>query len=315
MKQRETTTIRPATRDEWLAVRGSGIGSSEVGTILGVNPWETPYQLWRRKKGLDAPKSETIVMKAGHFLEDAVSLFFQDATGRRVIDRSKGDWIIRDNEHPYMQVSPDRIYWTGEKGASRGILECKTTRMKIDEDDLPKHWFCQLQYQMGVSRITRGALAWLTGGSDFGWKDIKFDPIFFDWMKAQVTGFWTKCIEGGQEPPAINEDDVDIMFHRGTVGSRRTADEDVLAQLQALKDLKAQAAAIEAEKSKAEAAVKLFMGDAESLTTADGRVLATWKNAKDSVKFDAKAFAAEHPDAAAPYMKAVEGSRRFLVKA
>ena len=65
--------IRPKDRAEWLEYRKDGIGSSEVATILGLNPWETPYQLWRRKKGLDAPKDETFAMKAGHYLEDAVS--------------------------------------------------------------------------------------------------------------------------------------------------------------------------------------------------------------------------------------------------
>lgn len=43
------TIIRPKDRNEWLEHRKSGIGSSEVATILGLNPWETPYQLWRRR--------------------------------------------------------------------------------------------------------------------------------------------------------------------------------------------------------------------------------------------------------------------------
>lgn len=81
-----TTVIRPKNRAEWLEYRKSGIGSSEVATIVGLNPWETPYQLWRRKMGLDAPKEETFAMKAGHYLEDAVSQFWQDATGREVIN-------------------------------------------------------------------------------------------------------------------------------------------------------------------------------------------------------------------------------------
>ena len=59
------TVIRPKDRNEWLEYRKSGIGSSEVATILGLNPFETPYQLWRRKIGLDEPKTETFAMKAG----------------------------------------------------------------------------------------------------------------------------------------------------------------------------------------------------------------------------------------------------------
>ena len=38
------TIIRPKDRNEWLELRKAGIGSSEVATIVGLNPWETPYQ-------------------------------------------------------------------------------------------------------------------------------------------------------------------------------------------------------------------------------------------------------------------------------
>ena len=105
------TIIRPTSREEWLKQRERGIGSSEVGTILGLNPFETPYQLWRRKMGLDEPKEENFAMRAGHYLEDAVSLFYRDATGKEIIKASAGDWIICDNDRPYMRVSPDRTFW------------------------------------------------------------------------------------------------------------------------------------------------------------------------------------------------------------
>ena len=163
------TIIRPADRNEWLQHREQGIGSSEVATILGLNPWETPYQLWRRKKGLDKGKSETFAMKAGHYLEDAVSMFWHDETGRDIIKRSAGDWLMVNTEKPFMRVSPDRTYWLSgmpHNNANKGILECKTTQMRIDPDDLPKHWFCQVQYQLGVaeyvSRLAKsGQRVWL----------------------------------------------------------------------------------------------------------------------------------------------------------
>ena len=122
------TIIRPKDRAEWLEYRKSGIGSSEVASILGLNPWQSPYQLWRQKKGLDAPKEETFAMKAGHYLEDAVSMFWSDATGREVIKSSSGDWIIVNNERPYLRASPDRTFWlsgTRKNNQNKGILECK----------------------------------------------------------------------------------------------------------------------------------------------------------------------------------------------
>ena len=142
-----TTIIRPKDRNEWLDYRRAGIGSSEIATIVGLNPYETPYQLWRRKIGLDEPKSETFAMKAGHYLEDAVSQFWSDATGRQIIKASAGDWIVRNDEKPFVQVSPDRTYWLDDNrnNDNKGILECKTTQRVIDADDLPKTWFCQVQ--------------------------------------------------------------------------------------------------------------------------------------------------------------------------
>lgn len=73
-----------------------------------------------------------------------------------------------------MRVSPDRTYWLSDsrKASDKGILECKTTQMRIDEDDIPKHWFCQVQYQLGVAELTQGSLAWLCSGREFGYKDI-----------------------------------------------------------------------------------------------------------------------------------------------
>ena len=198
------TVIRPKDRAEWLEYRKDGIGSSEVATILGLNPWETPYQLWRRKKGLDAPKDETFAMKAGHYLEDAVSQFWADATGREVIKSSAGDWLFKNNEKGFLQASPDRTYWLdGHRNPNnKGILECKTTQMSIDPDDLPKHWFCQVQYLLGVSEFKQGSLAWLCSGREFGYKDIAFVPDFFGWMIEEVERFWVDNIIGNVEPDA-----------------------------------------------------------------------------------------------------------------
>jgi hypothetical protein len=43
-------------------------------------------------------------------------------------------------------------------------------------------------------------------------------------------------------------------------------------------------------------------------------LLATWRAAKDSKRFDAKGFQAAHPDLAAPFINNIPGSRRFILK-
>ena len=311
-----TTTIRPSSREEWLGFRKSGIGSSEVATIVGLNPWETPYQLWRRKIGIDALQEETFAMKAGHYLEDAVSQFWQDATGREVIKCSTGDWLIRNNERPYVQVSPDRTYWlTGMKRNDRnkGILECKTTQKAIDADNLPKHWFCQVQYQLGVAELSQGSIAWLTQGRDFGYKDLALVPDFYEWLLEEVERFWVDNIIGKQEPPAVSAQDVLLKYNKHTEGKIVEVDKEIWEAYHKLKGVKDELSALEKQKEELENRIKLGFGDAEAISYG-GNTLATWKVSKDRERFDTKAFKIEHPEIAKEYIRTVPGARCLLIK-
>ena len=318
------TIIRPQDRYEWLKLRGYGIGSSEVGTILGLNPFETPYHLWRRKKGMDAPKEENFAMRAGHYLEDAVSRFYSDATGRKIIKRSAGDWLIVDNDKQYLRVSPDRIFWIDPEGkhnaANKGICECKTTQLDVDEDDLPKHWFCQLQYQLGVSEMSYGALAWLTQGRKFGYKDIEFDKDFYEWMVAEVTDFWNTYIIGDKEPLAETVSDVLLKSPRHIAGKVVKGGSEVLAVYNKLKAVNEQYATLKEQKDELEGEMKMAIGDAEAIVTDDPfcedeeMTLATWKAPKPSIKFDDKKFKEDHEELYDAYCHEVQGARRFLLK-
>lgn len=310
------TVIRPSTRKEWLKVRESGIGSSEVATIVGLNPWETPYQLWRRKVGIDAPKEENFAMRAGHYLEDAVSRFWADETGREIIKRSAGDWLIRDNEHPFLQVSPDRTYWlAGEKRneSNKGILECKTTQMQVDGDDLPKHWFCQVQYQLGVAGLEHGSLAWLCSGREFGYRDIDFVPDFYQWLVEEASRFWHDNVLARVEPSAISVKDVLLKYNRHADGKIIEVGADILDACTELKEVKRQIKALEDTQASLEERIKMVFGDAEGISY-DGQTLATWKAPKPSKKFDANALQVADPDTYAKYVTTQQGARRFLLK-
>lgn len=307
--------IRPKDRTDWLKERAGGIGSSEVATILGLNPYETPCQLWRRAVGIDLPKEETFAMKAGHYLEDAVSRFWSDATGREIIKQSSIDWIAVCREKPWMRVSPDRTYWLGERRGrkDKGILECKTTQMQVDPDNVPKHWFCQLQYQLGVTELTHGSLAWLCSGRDFGYAEYSLVPEFFEWMADEVEKFYRVHIIGGEAPTAINSQDVLLMFPFHTAGKTVEMNEETYEAYTQLKEIKAEMSAVEERKKELEERIKMFIGDAEAASCL-GRTLATWKAPKPSLRFDEKSFKADHPDIYNKYLKEQQGARRFLLK-
>jgi len=215
-----------------------------------------------------------------------------------------------------MRVSPDRTYWLAgmpHNNANKGILECKTTQMSIDPDDIPKHWFCQVQYQLGVAELEQGSLAWLCSGREFGYKNLSFVPDFFGWLTEEVERFWIDNIQGKQEPTAANVKDILIKYNRHTDGKIVEVSDELFAAYKSLKGLKDEIAALEERKTELEDKLKLGFGDAEAISY-DGQTIATWKAPKPSSKFDAKAFTAAHPDLAKEFTVTTQGARRFLLK-
>lgn len=310
-----TRIIRPKDRKDWLQHRTKGIGSSEVATIVGLNPYETPYQLWRRKVGIDSPIEDNKYMRAGRALEYAVARIFEEETNKKIIVSSKGDWLIQSKTKPYLQVSPDWLYWTGEKrnNANKSILECKTTQKQIEKDKLPKHWFCQLQYQLGVSGLQQGAIAWLTQGRDFGYSELNFVPDFYKWLVEQVDRFWIDNILGKKEPDLVSVDDVVTMFPNHIEGKTINVEEEMFDKVIKLKEIKNSIAELETQKKSLEDDIKFAFADNETMSYQD-ITIATWKSSKSTETFDSKTFIKENPDLAKKYMKTSIGARRLLLK-
>lgn len=311
--------IRPATQAEWLEQRKSGIGSSEAGAVMGLNPWQSAYQLWRLKLGIDPPVQENFAMRAGHYLEAAVAHFYADATGATIIKSSAGDWIARDRKQPWLQVSPDRLAWpagVSHSPANRMIVECKTTQRTIDPDHVPMSWFVQLQYQLMVMRLDRGALAWLTAGRDFGYLNVERDDTLCEMIATALAAFWEENIIGRKEPACITGEDAELRWPSQTDGKTAEADEGLREVVTELRDIKARITELTARKTELEGRVKAAMADAETLTDGFGNTLATWRTSKKepAPKFDAKRFQAEHASECAPYMVTPAATRRLLIK-
>lgn len=303
------------SREAWLEARKDGIGASEVASVVGLNPWETPLQLWRKKVGIDQPEPENFFMKAGHYLEDAVARFYADESGREIISSSAEDFMFIDPNKPFLRVSPDRTFWLSgvRNDDNKGILECKTTQRTIDPDELPKHWFCQVQMNLGVAGYTQGSLAWLCSGREFGYKDIEFAPDFYAWLVEETERFWVDNVLGKKEPEPINVQDILLKYNRQTDGKQLEVSDELFETYKELKDLKKQIAAMEENKSAMEDKLKMAFLDAEAITYG-GETLATWKAAKPTMKFDDKAYLKEHADLCKDYMREVQGTRRFLLK-
>lgn len=185
--------------------------------------------------------------------------------------------------------------------------------MSIDPDDIPKHWFCQLQYQLGVAGLTEGSLAWLSSGREFGYKDIQLVPDFYAWLEEEVTKFWTDNVLGGVEPSAVSVKDVLLKYNTSVGGKTKEVTDELFNAYQDLKQVKAELAQMEERKEELETKLKAAFEDAEAITYG-GDIIATWKTSKPSEKLDSKALKAAHPELVKEFTVQTAGTRRFLLK-
>jgi putative phage-type endonuclease len=261
--------IRPASHEEWLKEREYGIGASEVGAILGLSPFETPFSLWLKKTKQVEPDPENQAMKMGHLLEPVVAQLWEEATGEKVIKASAADIIYVHPEYDFMRATPDRIVRGRKK-----LLEIKTTVTNIDPEDLPTHWLAQCIYQQYVTGIHDCDLAWLVSGRYFGYANIPYDPEFAEFIAERVKEFWNDCVIGGKEPDLISVND--FAMKGSDPGTTIDADEETMSHIISAVKLNADIAAAEAARDAHKDAVKLYMGESEALTV-NGKAIATWK--------------------------------------
>lgn len=262
--------IRPESHEEWLKERSEGIGASEVGAVIGVSPFDTPFSIFLKKTGQVPPEPENQAMKLGHLLEPVVAQLWEEATGEKVIKASAADIIYVHPDYDFMRATPDRIVRGRKK-----LLEIKTTVTAVDPDDIYPHWLAQVQYQMYVTGIHDADLAWLVQGRYFGYTHIPYDEEFAELIAERVKEFWTESVTGGKEPELISVEDFAIKG--SDPGKTADADDKAVMELIELFQLNEDLGERESRANELKDALKLFMGESESLVL-NGKVLATWKS-------------------------------------
>ena len=331
--------IKPVSHDEWLAEREHGIGASDAGAVLGVSQYSTPYRVWRRKVGIDEPVKENWAMQQGHIFERVIAEKFKEDMGYDVIGLNsienragKLDWLAVDREKPFLRVSPDWLFWSGEKHneQNKRILECKTSRVNYTPDCLTNEclsWWVQVQYQMYVLGHDYAYLGFLCVETGDHW--FEMIPYNKEYTEGTIIpaleAFWRDNILPAREvegkeckeqfaPALIDSDDTLCKYPKEQAGKSIEIDNDLADSISAYSNLSRQKKDTEKQIEEVAERIKMQMGDAESITGEDGKPCVTWKANKDSLKFDAKRFEKDHPDLFKEYCEVKPGVRVFKVK-
>ena len=189
------TTI---TREQWLEYRRSGIGGSDAATIVGLNPFSSPYYLFCDKMGALPEKEDTEAMRQGRDLEQYVAERWMERTGKRV---KRNNTMWRSTVWPWMLADIDREV-VGENAG----LECKTTSLYNKHDfaggEIPLTYYVQCQHYMAVMGFERMYLAVLVLNRGFYDFVIERDEKEIDTLAAAEGEFW-RMVED-ETPPDID---------------------------------------------------------------------------------------------------------------
>ena len=209
--------------------------------------------------------------------------------------------------------------YVGTENGQTILVECKNygihQRNKFDDisNTIPNADMAQLVHETAVFGNTRIYLAVLFGGSEFVMFNYDITDQQKDDLIQQMAKVWAHVQTNTTLPPEDLEQ-VKLLYPQDVSGSVKTASQSVEQACIALRHLKDEIKLLESREEQLQTLIAGYMESASSLQTIDGNVLATWKAAKSSKRFDPKLFQSAMPEIYEQFVVEQSGSRRFLLK-
>ncbi|MFV3335177.1 YqaJ viral recombinase family protein [Pseudomonas sp. NY15437] len=308
------------SRDDWLAVRKRGIGSSDAAAAVGLNPYKSQLELWLEKTGRDSalPKCDVNDEESptywGNILESIVARHYTQRTGNRV-RRINAVLQHPDTKLEWMLANIDREVIGAEDVQ---ILECKTAGIngaRLWKEGVPVYVQLQVMHQLAVTGKQAADVAVLLGGQQLEIHRIERDDELIHWLIELEKEFWG-YVQRDTPPPADGSESAERALRcLYPLDQGRTLDfSGDVALSAAFDELKSVRANLDRQ-SKRETELKQqlqqAMGDASRAVFANGMV--SWRKSKDSVTLDVTQLIKEKPYLLARYPTTKTGSRRFLI--
>lgn len=285
-----------APRDEWLAQRKTGIGSSDASAVLGLSKWSSAYEVWAEKRGLIPPDPDNDYTELGRLLEPIVVGRWSEKAGIPI--RKAG--LMASRERPWQLASVDRL------AACGGIVEAKTLSYRVadewDDGQTPDHAEAQVQHQLAVTGRSHAHVVGLQDGRTWLERLVVRDDVLIPDLTAIEEQFWTGHVLTGVEPPIDGSSaTTEALSARWAGLDELEVDLDQealdLIDLRAEWTVKAKAALLVADEY--ENRLRALMGEATVgwlPGDLDSRKSITWRR---NGTFSTKRFTADHPELAA----------------
>ena len=262
---------------------------------------------------MDIPDLSNVeAVQMGHVMEPVIGRLAQAKLG---VELTK---IEESLTHPKEAWLRSHFDFAGKEDGKTILVECKNYnaafRNKFDAEAgvIPPADMAQLVHEATVFGVDKIYLAVLFGGQEFFLCPFHITEQQKTDLIVQMAEVWARVLSKNPFPPE-STDQVKLMFPTDN-GESKTASQSVEEACRYILLINKEVKALEERKEQLQTLVQGYMSDKATLTTIEGSVLATWKNARPSKKFDSKLFQSAMPDIYEQFVVDVAGSRRFLVK-
>lgn len=241
--------------------RTKKVTGTRFATILGLNPWSTPFEMWCAiTKTYEKPFEDTIYTVAGKTIEPKQAEYMKKSYGMDLItpaDRYGEDYFNKTwgdffPENPILGGMWDYL-GVDENGTVDTVLEMKTTKRIEDwQNDAPEYYALQAAlyaYLLGVDNVIM--VASFLEEKDYE-DPSKFVPNIkntitvefkvserypdFERMVAEVKSWWGEYVTGGISPVYDEKKDAEILAALRT--HNLTPDTDIDALIKEAEGLK-----------------------------------------------------------------------------
>lgn len=241
--------------------RTKKVTGTRFATILGLNPWSTPFEMWCAiTKTYEKPFEDTIYTIAGKTIEPKQAEYMKKSYGMDLItptDRYGQDYFNKTwgdffPENPYFGGMWDYL-GVDENGKVDTVLEMKTTKRIEDwQNNAPEYYALQAAlyaYLLGVDNVIM--VASFLDEKDYA-DPSKYVPNIkntitvefkvserypdFARMIAEVESWWGEYVAGGISPVYDEKKDAEILAALRT--HNLTPDTDINALIKEAEGLK-----------------------------------------------------------------------------
>ena len=263
--------------------RPKKLTGTRFATILGLNPWSTPFEIWCEvTRTYQKPFEDTIYTIAGKTIEPKQAEYMKqtyfmsnlvtptDIWGKDYFRQTYGDFF---RESPVLGGMWDYLLY-GKDGKPTTVLEMKTSKRVEDwKDDIPEYYALQAAlyaYLLGVDEVIMVASflepkdydapeKFVCSGENTITRPFKVSERYPDFEKKYVKPalkWWEDYVESGISPAFDERKDAEILKALRT--NNLSPETDMAALVKEAEDLKAKLDAHAAEVAEDEKRYKVL---------------------------------------------------------